>query len=182
MRWIATITTLAVALALGGCGAIVQGYREGVYEKKIAEIKAQADPIIAECNAKHPKQRGQNVNRVRCLRPAQLLYLSISPFPDLLEQQYAAGLVVAEKQDNGTITAPQAELEMAQLGSRMEAEAQRRNLAGRSVMANEAVAAEAARANTITTLNNLQRSINPPTVTCTHQPGGFGHLATSTCQ
>jgi hypothetical protein len=49
-------------------------------------------------------------------------------------------------------------------------------------MANEAVAAEAARANTITTLNNLQRSINPPTVTCTHQPGGFGHLATSTCQ
>ena len=49
-------------------------------------------------------------------------------------------------------------------------------------MANEAMAAEASRANTINTLNNLQRSINPPTVTCTHQPGGFGYLATTTCQ
>jgi hypothetical protein len=183
MRKIATITALAIAFALGGCSAIVQGYREGVYEKKVAETKAQADTMAAECYAKYPKQRGQYLNRVRCLRPAQDLYLSIAPYPDLLEQRNAAGLVIAEKIDNGTMTVPQAELEMAQLTSQLTAEEQRRNLAGRSVMANEAVAAEASRANTIATLNNIQMSINsPPTVTCTHQPGGMGFPATSTCQ
>jgi hypothetical protein len=102
MRWIATITTLAVALALGGCGAIVQGYREGVYEKKIAEIKAQADPIIAECNAKHPKQRGQNVNRVRCLRPRNFCIYQSALFPICLNSNTRRGWSLRKNR----ITAP----------------------------------------------------------------------------
>jgi len=153
-----------------------------IQEKKIAEIKKQADSIVTECNAKYLVQRGQLLNRTRCTVPAQNLYKSIVPYPDLLEQQTAAALVVAEKFDNGTITGPQAQLELAQLNSQLTAEAQRRELAGRSVMANETMAAEASRANTIAALNNMQRSLNPPTVTCTHQPSGFGFPATTTCQ
>jgi hypothetical protein len=117
--------------------------------------------------------------------PAQDLYRSIVSYPDLLDQQTAAALVIAEKIDNGTITGPQAQLEMAQLNSQLTAEAQRRDLAGRSVMANEAMAAEAPRANTIAALNNLQRSINtppPPTITCTHRSGAMGFPSTTTCQ
>jgi hypothetical protein len=171
---------LATAFALGGCGMIAAD----IQEKKIAEIKKQAYAMGAECDAKYPLQRGQFVNNARCKLPAQKLYQSIFPYPDLYEQQTAMGLVIAEKLDNGTMTASQAQLEMAQLNSQLTAEEQRRNLASRSVMANEAMAAEASRANTIAALNNLQKSINspPPTITCTHQPGAMGFPSTTTCQ
>ena len=67
-------------MALGGCAAVVQGYQQAENEKKVAETKAQADTMAAECYAKYPKQRGQYLNRVRCLRPAQDLYLPIAPY------------------------------------------------------------------------------------------------------
>jgi hypothetical protein len=181
MRKISAILTIATSFALGACGLTAADMRQ----KKLAEIKKQADSIVAECDAKYPMQRGQLLNRMRCLLPAQKLYQPIAPYPDLLDQQTAAALVVAEKFDKGTITGPQAQLELAQLNSQLTAEQQRRDLANRSVMANEAMADEASRANTIAALNNLQRSINsppPPTITCTHQPGAMGFPSTTTCQ
>jgi hypothetical protein len=97
---------------------------------------------------------------LRSAAATQKLYQSIFPCPDLFERQTAAALAVAEKLTNRSITGPQAQLEMAQLNSRLAAEAKRRDLANRSVMANEAMAAEASRANTIAALNNLRRSIS----------------------
>jgi hypothetical protein len=101
-------------------------------QERIAQIKSQADGIIADCDGKIPAVKGQFVNRQRCKRPALELYKQLTPYADLVDQEIAMRMAVAEKLDTGKMTMAEAELATAQSHSQIMSEEQRRNLSSRS--------------------------------------------------
>jgi hypothetical protein len=135
---------------LSGCGLMAAKERQ----EAIAVARAEQETIFAECDAKFPKARGNFVNRAKCRQPGLELYAKLVPYPDLLQQDIAMRMVMAEKLDAGQITVAQAELEGAQAHSQIVAEEQRRSLAMRSVNAQESAAAAAWKGTTCSRVGN----------------------------
>jgi hypothetical protein len=140
----------AMCAVLGGCGLIAAKERQ----EAIAKARAEQEAIFAECDTKYPKTRGNFVNRAKCRQAGLELYRPLVPYPDLLQQDIAMRMVMAEKMDAGQITLAQAELEGAQLHSQIVAEEQRRSLASRSVNAQESAAAAAWKGTSCTRIGN----------------------------
>jgi hypothetical protein len=105
----------------------------------MAEISAG----VEQCNQKFPKEQKTAVARARCLGEATAPYRTIYPYPDLYDQETAGRNMLAEKWQKGQITQAEYEFQFTQMHSQIEAEGQRRNLAGRSVNAQETAATAA---------------------------------------
>lgn len=141
---------------LGGCGLVAAKQRE----EEFARARAQADGIFAECDAKIPKEKGQIVNRTRCRAPGFSLLRNFAPYPDLMDQEAAYRMAMAERIDAGQITMAQAELEAAENRSRLIAEEQRRSLSNRAVSAQESVAAAQWRASAPVSCTRIGNTTN----------------------
>jgi hypothetical protein len=131
-------------LVLSGCGLYAQ--------QKQREVTAQAQQTLSdavdECRRANLEEIKQAISRAICINQSMELIRSLVPFPDLLDQENAARLGIAEKIQNGKITPIEAKVQFASLHSQLVSEEQRRGLAGRSVGAQEASAAAAWRAAT----------------------------------
>jgi hypothetical protein len=86
------------------------------------------------------------------------VYRPLSPFPDLFDQETAGRNMLAEKWQKGQITQAEYEFQFTQMHSELEAEGQRRNLAGRSVNAQEAAATAALLSSGPTICNRIGRT------------------------
>ena len=69
------------------------------------------------------------------------------PYPDLMDQELAARMAIAEKLQAGKMTLAEANLAQAQTHSQLMAEEQYRSLSGRAVSAQEVAASAAWRAS-----------------------------------
>lgn len=134
---------VSVALSVAGCGIIAQKKRQ----EEFAATKANADRMLADCDLKYKKIKGQMLDRMRCRGEAFALYKPQLPFPDLLDQEITSLMVVAERVDAGEMSYAEGEQAASEIHSRMVAEEQRRMLASRSVSAQESAASAAWRAS-----------------------------------
>lgn len=115
-------------------------------QERIVQVKAESERIFAECDVKFKKVKGQFINRAACRQPGLNLYRPLTPYPDLLDQEIALRMAVAEKLDTGKMTIAEGDLALTQGHSQVASEEHRRDLAKRSVAAQEE-AAEAAAAS-----------------------------------
>lgn len=135
MRQVAIIGLLMLA----GCGLVRQKEAQDRFNSAMAEVRAG----VETCNQAHPKQQQTAVARARCIGDATAPIRSLVPFPDLLDQETANRNLLAERWQAGKITQAEFEAQFTQMHSQVVAEEQRRQLAGRSVNAQEAAAAAA---------------------------------------
>jgi hypothetical protein len=133
------IVVAALCAALAGCGLARQQEAQQQRDAAVAGIKAG----IEECNQRFPKEQKTAVVRSHCLADATAPYRSLWSFPDLYDQEASGRNMLAEKWQKGQITQAEYEFQFSQMHSQIESEGQRRNLAGRSVNAQEATAAAA---------------------------------------
>lgn len=129
----------ALALSTCGCGLMAQQQRREALQAAQEAAKAG----LAACKAQYPETSGQAVARNKCGAQAALPLRAFSTDPDLFDQMWAYSAVIAEKLDHGQLTVAEAKQLVAEKQSAIIAEAQRRNVANRSVAAQEAVAMEA---------------------------------------
>ena len=133
--------TSMLCLLVGGCMMTAQQQQQ----ERIAQIKAESDRIFAECDTKFKKVKGQFVNRATCMQPGLNLYRPLTPYADLLDQEIALRMAVAEKLDSGKMTIAEGDLALTQGHSQVASEEQRRNASNRSVAAQEEAAANSGR-------------------------------------
>jgi hypothetical protein len=131
------ITTLCVALA--GCGLARQQEQKQAYDKAMAQVTAD----IEVCNQTYPKVQKTALARAQCLGSAVDTVRPHVTYPDLLDQEKTSRNALAEQWQNGKITQMEYEAKFNEMHSQVVAEEQRRNLANRSVGAQESAAAAA---------------------------------------
>lgn len=132
------IGVLVFAL-LSGCGLVRQKEAQDRFNVAMADVRAG----VETCNQSFPKQQQTAVARARCIGDATAPIRPLVPFPDLLDQETANRNLLAERWQTGKITQAEFEAQFTQMHSQVVAEEQRRQLAGRSVNAQEAAAAAA---------------------------------------
>jgi hypothetical protein len=128
---------LGLCLLVANCGLMAQQQQKD----RIAQIKAQQQSIFADCGERYPKVKGQFVTRATCMQPGLELYRNLTPYPDLLDQEIALRMAVAEKLDTGKMTIAEGDLALTQGHSQIASEEQRRDASNRSVRAQESAAA-----------------------------------------
>lgn len=134
---------LIVAPILAGCGLVA---RKEQAEREAA-LKHQFEATLADCNQRLPPNTKRQRDRANCINGAMNLYRGSLPFTDLLDQEMAARLAIAEQVETGKLTLAQGDLEFSRVHSNLVAEEQRRMLASRSVNAQESAASAAWRAS-----------------------------------
>jgi hypothetical protein len=101
------------ASSISGCGLALQ---------------SQKDDAIARCHAEFPTlERGMAVQRVKCENAALDIMRSSLGHDDLFNLHHATALLIAERFQNGAITAAEAEQQIALLRSQIVSEADRRD-------------------------------------------------------
>jgi hypothetical protein len=109
---------------------------------RIAALQAQSTAAAQECQNKFPPGVQKiAMARAQCLNDAMAILRPIMPYPDLWDLFMASHVAIAEQYQNGKITFAQGNEMIAQKRAELTAEEQRRQLASRSVMAQENVAA-----------------------------------------
>lgn len=140
MRVTAGILSL---ILLAGCGSSSQrAAQEAAQDRYVAafsEVHAAAD----NCNQKFQKLQSTAVARARCLGEATAPLRPFVAFPDLYDQETAGRNMLAERWQTGKISQAEYEAQFAQMHSQIASEEQRRQLAGRTVNAQEMAAAAA---------------------------------------
>ena len=143
------IVMLCVTLA--GCGLAARKQRQ----EEMAAAVAAKDQGIAACKAQYPDQNKDFVVRNKCSFEAAKIVRPFVTYPDLFDQSWATVAVLAEQLQAKKITRAEADLQLAQLNSQITADEQRRNLANRSVAAEESAAAAAWSASGPVTCNRI---------------------------
>jgi hypothetical protein len=133
------LVVLSLCLMLGGCGLMARKERQ---EQMAAAVSAK-DQGIAACKAQYPDENKDFVARNKCGFEAAKVVRPFATYPDLFDESWATSAVLAEQLEAKKITRAQADLQMAQTRSQITAEEQRRNLANRSVAAQETAATAA---------------------------------------
>jgi hypothetical protein len=134
-----SIGAIALAVTLGGCGLAMQAQQREAYQKALAQVQAD----VQTCNDTYPKVQKTAVVRAQCLGAATDTLRPLLPYPDLYDQEKANRNVLAEQWQTGKITQLQYEAQFTEMHSTIVAEEQRRNLANRSVGAQESAASAA---------------------------------------
>ena len=132
--------TFGLCLFVSGC---ITAHSQ--QQEREAQAVAQANSIFAECDAKIPKVKGQYVKLTNCKLAGLNVIRPLSPNPDLVDQEAALRMAVAEKVDAGKMTVAEAELAQTQGHSQIVAEEQRRNVTNRSADAQELAASRSFR-------------------------------------
>jgi hypothetical protein len=127
-----------IGVTLAGCG--LTGQQE--LQARKDELNAQSKAAMESCNETHPGGNPKTaVARAKCQTEAMAIRLPIMTYPDLLRSFIATRMVVAEQVQDGKLTIAQGNEIVANKLSEMVTEEQRRNLANRSVRAQEGIAA-----------------------------------------
>lgn len=133
------LVVLALCALLGSCGLARRQEQAEQREKAVAAMKAGYET----CDQTYPKSQANAVLRAKCLQDMQAPFRAMANYPDLFDQETATRNLYSEKWFKGQITQADFEFQMTQAHSQIVAEEQRRNLANRSVGAQEAIAAAA---------------------------------------
>jgi hypothetical protein len=129
-----TIIGVAVlSIGVASCGLARQQQR--------ASLKQQSEAATQECDTKLPPANPKTaVARAKCQVDAYNIMRPAVTYPDLMDLFIARRMLVAEQVEKGQITIAQANELIATKQSEIVAEEQRRNLANRSVAAQESAA------------------------------------------
>lgn len=111
----------------------------------LAKAKADYNEASEACRQQFPDRVKQAVARATCLNEAATKYYRPTVrYADLMDQITTTRSYLAEQIQSGKLTTVDADRQMAAFVSQMTEEEQRRNLANRSVGAQELAAAAAA--------------------------------------
>ena len=125
---------VVLGLTVASCGIARQA--------RIQELQAQSLAASQRCDVSVPAGNAKTaVERAKCQTQAWAILRPIMPYPDLLDLMIASRLTIAEQIQNGKLTIAQGNEQIAAKRSELAAEEQRRNLANRSVAAQEGMAA-----------------------------------------
>jgi hypothetical protein len=136
MRWLAI---LACAVLVSSCGLAARQERE----QQMAAAVAAKDSGIAACKEQYADENRDFVLRNKCGFAAAQVIRPFVTYPDLFDQSWAKAALLAEQLQAKKITRVEANAQMTESQSQIVAEEQRRNLANRSVGAQESAAAAA---------------------------------------
>ena len=136
------IVVLCVTVA--GCGLARMQERQ---EQMQAAVAAK-DSGIAACKEQYPDQNKDFVLRNKCAFAAAQVIRPFVTYPDLFDQSWARAALLAEQLQARKLTRAEADAQMTESQSQIVAEEQRRNLANRSVNAQESMAAASWAAST----------------------------------
>lgn len=128
---------------LTGCGAIAR--RERDEQQKLAVAQMQAG--FEQCRARFPDGSKQFVAKQQCDSAAAQAIRPFLTYPDLFDRDQSERAVIAERLQAGRMTLAEANQAAAESKSKIAEDEQRRNLANRSVGAQESAAAAAWRAS-----------------------------------
>lgn len=132
-----TLLIVVLASVLCGCGLA----RQQEMRSERAALKEQASAAAQECQAKFPPGVVTTaIARAQCVNDAVAITRPAWNYPDLLNSFMATRMAVAERIQKGQITVAQGNEQIANKWSEVVAEEQRRNLASRSVTAEEVTA------------------------------------------
>jgi hypothetical protein len=124
---------------LAGCGLMARKERQ----EQMAAAKATMEQGLADCKVQWPEISKQAVERNRCYSLAAQPTRQFNTYPDIFDKVWADRAVIAERLQAGKFTVAEATQQLTQTISEATAEEQRRNLANRSVSAQEAMAVAA---------------------------------------
>lgn len=145
-----------ISLSFAGCGASRQKQREA----EIQKAKQMLADSTEECRRNFPDEIKQAISRASCINQAMLIIRPMLPYPDLLDQENATRLGLAEKVQTGKMTPIERDVQFSHLHSQLVAEEQRRNLASRSVSASESAAAAAWQASAPVSCTKIGNTVN----------------------
>jgi hypothetical protein len=170
-------------------GGAAAAYQQQVEQKK-ADFKAAAENFkVAAEDCKQKRLSGElktYVESVQCSNPALISSYRNAGYPymDLIELLAASRLVGAERIDKHEMTEAELQLQMAELNSRVTAEAQRRTLAMMNAnsqsMAAHAQAQSAQAQSTAVMLQGLSAFQPRQPVVCSGTAMKTGNFATGT--
>jgi hypothetical protein len=127
-----------IGLVVASCGLV----RQRELQERIDTLNAQARTASKACDSTFPAGNPKTaVARAKCQVDALAIRRPIVKHPDLMDSFIATRMSVAEQVQNGRLTVAQANEILANKNSEVVSEEQRRNLAQRSVAAQESVAA-----------------------------------------
>lgn len=151
-----SLAVLICIFFLSGCGLAARAERE-------AQMKAALETAIAEkdrCNVAYPLEQKTAMARAKCMGGAANILKPFVPYADLVDQENATRTALAEQWQMGRITQAMFEQQFTQAHSQVVAEEQRRNLASRSVGAQESAAAAAWRAASPVSCTRIGNTVN----------------------
>jgi hypothetical protein len=134
MKRAAAVACLCIMLF--GCGIAARQERA----EQMAAAKAAAQHGAEECKAAYPEVQKQAVARNKCYANSASVLREYANYPDLFDQFWAYRSTVAESLQAGKVTEAAAVEMIAEKQSQLVSEEQRRNLANRSVGAQETMA------------------------------------------
>jgi hypothetical protein len=147
---------IAMAFTLSGCGVVSRIQ----YEEAVSKAKAENETKVAACLAQFPAGSKAYVEKTQCLHQANMPLRSFNPRPDLFDTYWATRVLIAERLQAGKLTLAEADLLLAQEATKLTGEGEQRDLASRSVGAQEA----AAQAQRSLATSAMIRTFNPPTL------------------
>ena len=147
---------LALCAMLGGCGYIA---RKELQEKQAAAV-AQMQAGLAECRTRFPDGSKQWVAKQQCDTAAAQVIRPYLAYPDLFDREIADRAVIAERLQAGKMTLAEANQAATAAHSQIAEDEQRRNLANRSVGAQESAAAAAWRASAPVSCTRIGNTVN----------------------
>ncbi|SFV19402.1 MULTISPECIES: hypothetical protein [Bradyrhizobium] len=109
----------------------------------MAAATAAMQRSFEDCKAQFPEGTKNMIEKNKCNATAALAIRPFTTYPDLFDKYWATRAVIAERVQAGKMTIAEANQEATQTQSDIAAEEQRRNLANRSVGAQESAAAAA---------------------------------------
>lgn len=129
----------AICAVLSGCGLAARQERQ----EQMAAATAAMQRGFEDCKAQFPEGTKNMIDKNKCNATAALGIRPFTSYPDLFDKYWATRAVIAERVQAGKMTVAEANQEATQTQSDIAAEEQRRNLANRSVGAQESAAAAA---------------------------------------
>ena len=135
----AYLEIMALCVVLAGCALARQRRREELLAATTAQVKAAVEtyqPNLSE----EPKDRSRQSS---VYRSGDSSFRPLVPYPDLYDQETTNRNMLAERWQTGKITQLEYEAQFSEMHSQIVAEEQRRNLANRSVNAQETAATAA---------------------------------------
>lgn len=127
---------IALSTSVAGCGLAARQERA----EQIAAARAQSQAGFEECKARYPEGSKDFIGKHRCDAEAASVLRQFATYPDLFDRYWAFRGVTAERLQAGKITLAEAREQVAENQSKIAAEEQQRNLANRSVAAQETTA------------------------------------------
>jgi hypothetical protein len=151
------IAVTAAGIFVAGCGLV----RQAELQKQREELTAQSNAAAATCDAQFPKGNQSTVlARIQCLNQAIEILRPIMPYPDLLDNFMATRLAIAERVQQKQISIAEGNALIMQKRSDIVGEEQRRQLANRSVNAQESIAISSIMASGPHSCTRIGNSVN----------------------